>query len=96
MNVLEILEKEHMRLDIPDFKAGDTIKVQDGTDLEVASVSDAAGVLTYVSTSGRKAPESELHDLIGFNRPEARLLGGHVESNRRFNLRSRVLFARSY
>lgn len=27
MNVLEILEKEHMRLDIPDFKAGDTIKV---------------------------------------------------------------------
>ena len=27
MNIIENLEKEQMRLDIPDFKAGDTIKV---------------------------------------------------------------------
>ena len=27
MNIIENLEKEHMRLDIPDFKPGDTIKV---------------------------------------------------------------------
>ena len=27
MNVLEMIEKEHMRGDIPGFKAGDTIKV---------------------------------------------------------------------
>ena len=27
MNVLEKLEKEQMRLDIPDFRAGDTVKV---------------------------------------------------------------------
>lgn len=27
MNVLEMLEKEQMRADIPDFKSGDTVKV---------------------------------------------------------------------
>jgi len=27
MNVIEIIEKEQMRTDIPDFKAGDTVKV---------------------------------------------------------------------
>jgi large subunit ribosomal protein L19 len=27
MNIIENLEKEQMRLDIPDFKAGDTVKV---------------------------------------------------------------------
>ena len=27
MDVIEMLEKEHMRIDIPDFKPGDTIKV---------------------------------------------------------------------
>jgi large subunit ribosomal protein L19 len=27
MNVLDVIEKEHMRGDIPDFKAGDTVKV---------------------------------------------------------------------
>jgi large subunit ribosomal protein L19 len=27
MNIIETLEKEQLRLDIPDFKAGDTVKV---------------------------------------------------------------------
>ena len=27
MNVLEMIEKEHMRGDIPGFKTGDTVKV---------------------------------------------------------------------
>jgi large subunit ribosomal protein L19 len=27
MNAIEILEKEHLRMDIPDFKPGDTVKV---------------------------------------------------------------------
>ncbi|NLN39661.1 MAG: 50S ribosomal protein L19 [Smithella sp.] len=27
MNILDVIEKEHMRGDIPDFKAGDTVKV---------------------------------------------------------------------
>lgn len=27
MNVLDMIEKEQMRLDIPDFKSGDTVKV---------------------------------------------------------------------
>jgi large subunit ribosomal protein L19 len=27
MDVIEAIDKEHMRLDIPDFKAGDTVKV---------------------------------------------------------------------
>ena len=27
MNIIENLEKEHMRLDIPDFKPGDTIRI---------------------------------------------------------------------
>ena len=27
MNIIETLEKEHMRTDIPDFRAGDTVKV---------------------------------------------------------------------
>lgn len=27
MNIIEVLEKEQLRTDIPDFKAGDTVKV---------------------------------------------------------------------
>ena len=27
MNAIEVLEKEHLRMDIPDFKPGDTVKV---------------------------------------------------------------------
>ena len=27
MDIIEAIDKEHMRLDIPDFKAGDTVKV---------------------------------------------------------------------
>ncbi len=27
MNVIELLEREEMRLDVPDFRAGDTVKV---------------------------------------------------------------------
>ncbi len=77
------------------FEAGDTIKIQSGDDLEIAKVRDSGGVLTYVCAGGRAVAESELHDLIGFSRPEARLLGGHIESSRRFNLRTRVLFALS-
>jgi len=27
MNILEMLEKEQMRIDVPDFRPGDTVKV---------------------------------------------------------------------
>ena len=31
MNIIEVLEQEQLRSDIPDFRAGDTVKVVEGT-----------------------------------------------------------------
>ena len=76
------------------FAAGDVIALQDGTSLVVESTVEADGLVTYCA-SGREIRESELDNLMGFHQPDARLLGGRVNSSRRFRLRERALQARA-
>ncbi|MFP6872894.1 MAG: SNF2-related protein [Verrucomicrobiales bacterium] len=76
------------------FAAGDIIELQDRTSLVVESTVEADGLVTYCA-SGREIRESELADLMGFHQPDARLLGGRVNSSRKFRLRERALQARA-
>ena len=76
------------------FDTGDTIELQDGSTLIVDKATESDGIITY-SADGRQVNESELSDRIGFHQPDARLLGGRVNSSRKFQLRQRTLEAKS-
>ena len=78
------------------FSPGDQISSRDGEALDVATVEEDAttGVLTYVGGDGRRLVESELCDTSSFDRPETRLLAGHVDPNLLFELRLAALEAR--
>ncbi len=77
------------------FAAGDKIELQGGATIVVADVREGDdGLLTYIGSEGEEAPESELGDLMGFHQPDARLLGGRVNSSRKFRLRRRALDGR--
>ena len=76
------------------FDTGDTIELQDGSTLIVDKATESEGIITY-SADGRQVNESELSDRIGFHQPDARLLGGRVNSSRKFQLRQRTLEAKS-
>ena len=76
------------------FDIGDTIELHDGTNLIVDKFNEADGLIKYIA-DGREVNESELSDRIGFHQPDARLLGGRVNSSRKFHLRQRALEAKS-
>jgi ATP-dependent helicase HepA len=76
------------------FAAGDTVELQDGSSFTVESVEDIDGLLTYRG-AGKETEESGLGDLMGFHQPDVRLLGGRVNSSRKFRLRCRALEARA-
>ena len=76
------------------FSAGDVIELQDGTSFAIESLVENDGLVTYCG-SGRKVVESELANEMGFHQPDARLLGGRVNSSRKFLLRERALHARA-
>lgn len=76
------------------FSAGDIIELQDGTSIAIESLVENDGLVTYCG-SGRKVAESDLANEMGFHQPDARLLGGRVNSSRKFRLRERALHARA-
>ena len=76
------------------FGAGDTIELHDGSSLIVEEAKESEGLINYI-VEGREIGESELSDRIGFHQPDARLLGGRINSSRKFLLRQRALQARS-
>lgn len=69
-----------------EFKAGDTIKIHDGSTLLVESVETRDGILVYRGAGG-EAPETELSDTLSFCKPEERLFAGQVDDNAAFELR---------
>jgi ATP-dependent helicase HepA len=73
-----------------EFKAGDTIKIHDGSTLLVESVETRDGILVYHG-AGREAPETELSDTLSFCKPEERLFAGQVDDNAAFELRLEAL-----
>ncbi|MED5586921.1 MAG: SNF2-related protein [Verrucomicrobiota bacterium] len=76
------------------FSEGDIIELKDGTSLVVESLVDNEEIISYCG-SGRTVSESELANEMGFHQPDARLLGGRVNSSRKFHLRERALDARA-
>ena len=76
------------------FGADDTIELHDGSSLIVEETKESEGLISYI-VEGREIGESELSDRIGFHQPDARLLGGRINSSRKFLLRQRTLQARS-
>ncbi|MBN2704437.1 MAG: DEAD/DEAH box helicase family protein [Pontiellaceae bacterium] len=79
------------------FAAGDEIASREGVRLVVESVveNETTGTLCYTAADGTQLDESDLCDLSSFDRPETRLLAGHVDSNALFDLRLDALNTRS-
>ena len=76
------------------FSVGDIIELKDGTSFVVESLDENEEIIFYCG-SGRKVEETELANEMGFHQPDARLLGGRVNSSRKFRLRERALEARA-
>ena len=77
------------------FAAGDVIASHDGWNLDVTSVVDEDGILTYMGTrddTGERTslPESELSNFLQFRSPRDRLFAGLLDGHRWFALRRQV------
>ena len=63
------------------FNQGDTLEFNDGSNLLVARVSEADGLITYHSSDEEEKCETELSDDIHFSNPQDRLLTFQVDDN---------------
>ncbi len=77
------------------FAAGDVIASHDGWNLDVESVVDEDGILTYIGTrddTGERTqlPEAELNNFLQFRSPRDRLFAGLLDGHRWFALRRQV------
>lgn len=76
------------------YQPGDSVKLHDGSSLEITAVEDQRGILHYLG-KGRTASEAELSDTISFSKPEDRLLAGQIDEARAFDLRVEALQRRA-
>ncbi|WP_372846395.1 SNF2-related protein, partial [Pontiella sp.] len=76
------------------FAQGDEVASQENVRLIVESIIEEDGVIVYQAADGATLNESDLCDTSSFDRPEARLLAGHVDENAQFDLRVAALNAR--
>lgn len=72
------------------FRAGDRIQTRAGTTLQVESLTERAGLITYHGATSRIC-ETELNDTLTFSRPEERLLNGMADDPAVFDLRFTAL-----
>ena len=72
------------------FRIGDEVEDNAGRKFRVENVEDAEGILVYRG-SGQRLLETELAGTLRFSKPEERLLGGHWDASRTFDLRRRTL-----
>ncbi len=77
------------------FAAGDSVRSHKGWTLHIESVSEEAGLLTYMGkkADGSRAQlaEGELDNLIRLNRPAERLFTGQIDADKWFVLRHETL-----
>ncbi|WP_455234639.1 RNA polymerase-associated protein RapA [Thiogranum longum] len=77
------------------FVPGDTVQAHEGWTLEVDSVTEQDGLLTYAGTreDGRTAQltEGELDNFIELSRPSERLFTGQIDRDKWFELRYQTL-----
>jgi ATP-dependent helicase HepA len=78
------------------FVEGDEIASREGARLIIETIVEnkATGTLCYVAADGTRLDEANLCDTSSFDRPETRLLTGHVDANALFDLRVDALNAR--
>jgi ATP-dependent helicase HepA len=78
------------------FAAGDSITSREGVQLTVASMDEdpVTGLIGYKTREGASLSEADLSDTSSFDKPESRLLSGHVDENALFDLRVAALNAR--
>jgi ATP-dependent helicase HepA len=76
------------------YQAGDSVKLHDGSTLEITAVEDRRGMLHYLGKD-RAVSEAELSDTISFSKPEDRLLAGQIDEARAFDLRVEALQRRA-
>ncbi|NOX99890.1 MAG: DEAD/DEAH box helicase family protein, partial [Verrucomicrobia bacterium] len=69
------------------FSVGDTVRNQENEAFVVADIRNDEGRLIYIDANGVELPESGLSDKISFDKPEARLIAGHVDDPRTWRLR---------
>ncbi len=73
------------------FRSGDKVTARDARRLTVKAVTAASGLLYYETVEGRRLCETDLADSISFSTPDERILAGHVDPSRLFDLRRRCL-----
>lgn len=72
------------------LKVGEILETHEGDVIEVDEVLERDGLLVYVC-GDRQVEESGLSDTMSFNKPEDRLLGGHVDALHTYDLRVEAL-----
>jgi ATP-dependent helicase HepA len=77
-----------------EFKPGDQIRSQSGTELIVESITEQNGILHY-SGQDQNLSESELTTCASLHQPEDRLLNGQVDSSHSFTLRYQSMLMQS-
>ena len=77
------------------FGAGETVAARDGAALVIAAVEEAAGLLCYVGSDGRRVREDEISDVTSVSLPQERLLAGQADPGEVFDLRFRALQAQA-
>lgn len=75
------------------FAAGETVATRAGDKFTVASVEEAAGLLTYVGPAGQRVREDVISDLTSVSSPAERLMAGQADPSEVFDLRLRALQA---
>jgi ATP-dependent helicase HepA len=73
------------------FRPGDKVTARDNRRLTVKDVTTESGLLRYATVEGGSLCETDLADSISFSTPEERILSGHVDPSRLFDLRRRSL-----
>ncbi|MCB1089425.1 MAG: DEAD/DEAH box helicase family protein, partial [Verrucomicrobiae bacterium] len=73
------------------FEPGDTVKNHEGEPFVVAKVTIEDKRITYLDVQGNELPESQLYDRLSVQKPEARILSGHVDDPNLWRLRQQAL-----
>ncbi|MDD5350929.1 MAG: RNA polymerase-associated protein RapA [Chthoniobacteraceae bacterium] len=74
------------------FKVGDTVHAHDGDTFVVTVVNERSdGVVTYGSPTGERLVETQLSDILTWDKPGDRIAGAQVDDNAAFNLRLEAL-----
>lgn len=68
------------------FAVGDTVNGPGGLSFKVESLSETGGLITYAG-QGQHLPEAQLVGTLRYDKPDQRLLAGHVDPWRTFDLR---------